>query len=94
MEIMNILYNCKCSLCPLNLSYTVVNPNIPSSHIEAVSVEGRQVDDAVVVLVGSAGAKNTQRNGKSCVLFLLFSLNLISQLRTSNPSTLWTQNVQ
>ena len=40
-------------------TYTVVDPHIPSSHVEAVGVEGREVDDAVMVLVSSPSADLT-----------------------------------
>ena len=38
---------------------TVVDPHISSSHVETVGVEGRQVDDAVVVLVSPTSADLT-----------------------------------
>ena len=34
----------------------VVNPHIPARHVEAVRVEGGQINDSMVALVGSLGA--------------------------------------
>ena len=34
----------------------VVYPHIPARHVEAVRVEGGQINDSMVVLVGSLGA--------------------------------------
>ena len=73
----------------------VVYPHVAARHVEAVGVEGGEVDDVVVVLLRPprAGGYNLRPSPASPNMSYLLT-HLISQNRTSNPSTSCTQNVQ